>query len=110
MQSVTTEGTTEGSTGVAALKAAALQAMAMDYRSGIRWSVVNSDRDSAALHQAPQSASELLFIPRCGTIIAKTGDCWVHEVKFVVHEAQGPVALHDRAVGNIIQFSGGSLR
>jgi len=40
---------TEGSMDVAALKAGALQAMALDYRSGIRPTAGYSDRDPTAL-------------------------------------------------------------
>jgi len=40
---------TEGSMDVAALKAGALQAMALDYRSGIRPTAGYSDRDPPAL-------------------------------------------------------------
>jgi hypothetical protein len=42
---------TEGSMDVAALKAGALQAMALDYRSGIRPTARYSDRDPTAPHR-----------------------------------------------------------
>src|SRR5262245_26692631 len=42
---------TEGSMDVAALKAGALQTMALDYRSGIRPTAEYSDRDPTALHR-----------------------------------------------------------